>query len=49
MQVAVCGLGNFGYSVASSLTELGGEVIAIDKDEVLVESIKDQVATDVLG
>lgn len=44
MQVAVCGLGNFGYSVASSLAELGGEVIAIDKDEALVESIKDQVA-----
>lgn len=44
MQVAVCGLGNFGFSVATSLAELGGEVIAIDKDEVLVESIKDRVA-----
>lgn len=44
MQVAVCGLGNFGFSVASTLAELGGEVLAIDKDEALIESIKDQVA-----
>jgi trk system potassium uptake protein TrkA len=44
MQVVVCGLGNFGFTVATSLAELGGEVIAIDKDEVLVESIKDLVA-----
>lgn len=43
MQVAVCGLGNFGFSVAVRLTEMGGEVIAIDKDETLIEMIKDRV------
>lgn len=43
MQVAVCGLGNFGCSVATTLAELGGEVIAIDKDQALVEAIKDNV------
>jgi trk system potassium uptake protein TrkA len=43
MQVVVCGLGNFGYSVATTLAELGGEVIAIDTNESLIEAIKDQV------
>jgi trk system potassium uptake protein TrkA len=43
MQVVVCGLGNFGCSVATTLAELGGEVIAIDKDQALVEAIKDSV------
>jgi len=44
MQVVVCGLGNFGYSVAVKLAQMGGEVIAIDKDESLIEMIKDSVA-----
>ncbi len=43
MQVVVCGLGHFGFSVAVTLAELGGEVIAIDKDGALIEAIKDQV------
>lgn len=43
MQVVVCGLGNFGYNVATTLAELGGDVIAIDKDESLIEAIKDRV------
>lgn len=44
MQVAVCGLGNFGMSVALTIAELGGEVLAIDKDEAIIETVKDQVA-----
>ncbi len=42
-QFAVIGLGAFGYSLAISLMEEGGEVIAIDKDPKIVESIKDRV------
>ena len=44
MEVAVCGLGNFGMSVASTIAELGGEVLAIDKDEAIIEAVKDQLA-----
>ncbi len=44
MQVAVVGLGVFGRSVAETLGSLGGEVLAIDKDADLIESIKDTVA-----
>jgi trk system potassium uptake protein TrkA len=43
MQVAVIGLGDFGRSVAVTLADMGGEVIAIDKDEALIEAIKDRV------
>lgn len=43
MQVAVLGLGKFGYKVATSLNEKGAEVIAVDKDIKLVEAIKDKV------
>lgn len=49
MQVAVIGLGTFGRSVATSLTQLGAEVIAIDRDESLVESIKDKVAQAIIA
>ncbi len=40
---AVIGLKRFGYRVARSLTEKGGEVIAIDIDPQLVEAAKDYV------
>lgn len=45
MIVAVIGLGTFGAKTATSLFEKGKgiEVIAIDKDEILVEKIKDRV------
>ncbi len=43
MQVVVCGLGNFGMSVATTLADLGGDVIAIDRDEALIEAVKDRV------
>ena len=38
-QVVVIGLGRFGASVASSLYNLGDDVLAIDKDESRVQSI----------
>ena len=43
MQIAVIGLGTFGAKTAISLFEKGADVLAIDKDEVLVEKIKDRV------
>ncbi len=43
-QYAVIGLGKFGYKVAVTLAERGGEVIAIDSDQRKVEEIKDLVA-----
>ncbi len=43
MIVAVIGLGTFGAKAACRLFEKGAEVIAIDKDEKLVEKLKDRV------
>lgn len=43
MQFAVIGLGDFGSRVAIALTEVGGEVIAIDKQEEVIERLKDKV------
>ncbi len=40
---AVIGLGIFGSSVAEALANAGQEVIAIDKDENVVNAIKDKV------
>ncbi len=42
-QFAILGLGTFGYSLASSLYELGNDVYAIDKREELVQGIADNV------
>ena len=44
MIVAVIGLGTFGAKTAVRLFEKGAEVIAIDKDDALVEKIKDRVS-----
>ena len=44
MIVAVIGLGTFGAKTAVRLYEKGAEVIAIDKDDLLVDKIKDRVA-----
>ena len=38
-QIAVLGLGRFGASVARSLYNLGHDVLAIDKDELRVQTI----------
>jgi len=43
MIVAVIGLGTFGAKTAGRLFEKGAEVLAIDKDEDLVDKIKDRV------
>ena len=42
-KVAVFGLGRFGYSLAERLYEAGAEVMAIDRDEAVVEKIADNV------
>lgn len=42
-QVAVIGLGRFGYSIAKTLAELGCEVIAVDRDEERVKKISEFV------
>lgn len=44
VQIAVIGLGRYGSSLALKLSELGGDVIAIDKREPRTEAIKDRVA-----
>lgn len=38
-QFAVIGMGRFGRSIAETLTEMGHDVMAIDKDEELIEDI----------
>lgn len=43
MKFCVIGLGRFGYNLAIFLSEQGNEVLAVDKNEVLVGSIKDYV------
>ncbi len=43
MIVAVIGLGTFGAKTAIRLYEKGADVVAIDKDEILVEKLKDRV------
>jgi trk system potassium uptake protein len=43
MKFCVIGLGRFGYSVATVLAENGMEVIAIDNNESIVASIRDNV------
>ena len=40
-KIAVIGLGRFGMRLARRLSELGHEVIALDRDMALVEEIKD--------
>lgn len=43
MKYIVLGLGHFGRSLSTHLTELGHEVIAADKNMVLVEQLKDKI------
>jgi len=44
MKFCVIGVGRFGYQVATTLTDNGMEVLAVDNDEALISSIKDKVA-----
>jgi trk system potassium uptake protein TrkA len=43
-KVAVLGLGQFGFSVASELSRLGAEVLAVDRNRRLIEEISPFVA-----
>lgn len=43
MKFCVIGLGRFGYQLATNLAEHGMDVLAVDSNESLVSSIKDQV------
>lgn len=43
MKFCIIGLGRFGYNLATFLAEQGSEVLAIDKNEVQVNKIKDEV------
>ncbi len=46
-QFAVIGLGRYGSRLATMLTDAGAEVIAIDQDKSLVESLRDRVSLSV--
>jgi trk system potassium uptake protein TrkA len=46
---AVVGLGNFGLTVARSLYEAGHEVIALDRNETLVDRVAANVTRPVVG
>lgn len=48
-QYAVLGLGIFGSTVATTLSEYGCEVIAVDRDETCVERIADEVTKAVVA
>ena len=43
MKFGIIGLGRFGFQLATTLAELGCEVVAIDRNEEIVESIRDLV------
>ena len=42
MKYLVIGLGNFGKTLAQTLTDNGHEVIGIDNDPIRIEQIKDR-------
>ena len=44
MKYLVIGLGNFGMTLAQTLTDNGHEVIGVDSDAVHVEMVKDRIA-----
>ena len=44
MKFCVIGIGHFGYEVATTLTENGIEVLAVDLNENRIEKIRDKVA-----
>jgi trk system potassium uptake protein TrkA len=43
MKFCVIGLGRFGYHLIVSLSDQGNEVLAIDKNETIIESLRDYV------
>ena len=48
-QFVVIGLGNFGYYLATHLYEKGHEILAIDKNQSLVQEIKEKVTRAVIA
>lgn len=44
LKVAVLGLGKFGFSVATELSRLGADVLAVDRNRRLIEEISSQVS-----
>lgn len=48
-QFVVIGLGTFGFNIATALSELGHEVLAVDSDTKKIEQIKDKVTQVVLA
>ena len=48
-QIAVIGLGNFGFTLAEALAEKKCEVLAIDVSKDRVQDIKDKVARAIVG
>lgn len=47
--IVVLGLGRFGQSVARTLYDLGHEVLAIDENESLIQSISDHITYAMVG
>jgi trk system potassium uptake protein len=43
-RILVCGLGRFGAATAITLTRMGHEVLAVDRDPALVQEIANQVS-----
>lgn len=43
MKFTIIGLGNFGFALAEKLTQLGHEVIGVDKNIEKIEEIKDKI------
>lgn len=44
MKYLVIGLGNFGSTLASKLTDMGHDVIGVDSNEYHIEDIKDRIS-----
>ncbi|MCH2534953.1 MAG: TrkA family potassium uptake protein [Bdellovibrionales bacterium] len=49
LKIAVIGLGHFGSHLATELTQMDHEVLAIDKDPDKVEAVRDKVAHAVIA
>ncbi len=48
-QIAVIGMSSFGYYLALRLSELGNEVLVIDREESMVDKIKSKVAKAIIA
>jgi trk system potassium uptake protein TrkA len=48
-QFVVIGLGNFGFTVATRLAQIGHEVLAIDSSEARIDAVKDHVTQAIMA